>query len=113
MSVPIAGHNARTLLTGTCQAGGSATTAKLPASFSAVDSTYVGQSIQVTGGACAAQTAVISAYVGATRIATFAPAMTGGAPGPDATSVFVLAPAGTAPSAMGTAVKTWASLPMV
>jgi len=112
MSVPIAGHTSLTsgvssALGGTCQAGGSAVTAKLPNSFAAQDGVYIGMTITITAGACSGQSRVIDAYTGATRLAHVSAAFTGGAPGPDATSVFTLNPGVISPT-----VKSWATLPM-
>lgn len=51
---------------------GSTTTAVLPAAASSVDGAYVGMEIYFTAGTGQGQRAVITAYVGATRTATFA-----------------------------------------
>lgn len=57
-------------LSGTATAG-SATSMTLAAGSSAVDGTYVGMTINLTGGTGAGQSAVISKYVGSTKVATF------------------------------------------
>jgi hypothetical protein len=57
-------------VSGTLTAG-SATTGTLPASASTVDGAYNGMTIYVTGGTGSGQNAVISGYVGATKVATF------------------------------------------
>jgi len=54
---------------------------------SAVDGFYVGQMIVITGGTGAGQSRIITAYVGATKIATISPAWI---TNPDATSVYIV-----------------------
>lgn len=59
-----------TAVTGTSQAGGSATTIKLAAGASAVDDYYNGMLISLTSGTYTGATGVIIDYVGSTKIAT-------------------------------------------
>jgi hypothetical protein len=56
---------------GTAQAG-AATTITLASTSSAVDDTYNGQTVTVTSGTGAGQSAVITDYVGSTKVATVA-----------------------------------------
>lgn len=70
---------------GTASAGG-ATSITL-AGASATDSLYVGAEVLITGGTGAGQTRTISAYVGATKVATVARAW---ATNPDNTSTFAV-----------------------
>lgn len=73
--------------TGTATAGGLAQ-ATLAAGASAVDNTYNGMTIAITGGTGAGQSGVVKSYVGATKIAT----MTANWATPtDATSVYSIA----------------------
>lgn len=72
-----------TAVTGTATAGGT-TTITLPVSASASDGTYNGMTIYLTGGTGAGQNAVISNYVGATKVATLTNALATAA---DATTV--------------------------
>ncbi len=60
-------------VTGTAQAG-AASTITLAAGASAVDDAYKGMVINTTGGTGSGQTAMISAYVGSTKVATVIPA---------------------------------------
>ncbi len=71
----------------TCQNGGSTTTAVLDAGASAQDGFYIGDDIRFTAGTGVGYQRVITGYVGATKTATFAPAIVGS---PDNTSVFVI-----------------------
>lgn len=57
-------------VTGTAQAGGSATTIKLAAGASSVDGYYVGMPLRITAGAGNDYIGRITAYNGATKIAT-------------------------------------------
>lgn len=77
----ITGH---TQCNGTATAG-TATTITLPSTFSAVDDAYNGQTIEVIHGTGAGQSATITDYVGATKVATVA---SWSVATPDATSVF-------------------------
>jgi hypothetical protein len=76
--------DATVLLGGTAQTGG-ASTITLGSGESATDGAYVNGTITITSGTGAGQTRTISAYVGATRIATVSVAWT---TIPDATSVY-------------------------
>lgn len=69
---------------GNAQAGG-ASTITLRAAASSVDSAYVGMTVRVTGGTGSGQEGKITAYVGATRVATVKTAWT---IVPDATSSY-------------------------
>lgn len=75
-----------TQITGTAIAGG-ATTITLAAGASAVDSAYVGMTLNVTGGTGLGQSAVIKSYVGSTKVATFTATLTTPL---DATSVYLI-----------------------
>jgi len=57
-------------LTGTAQAGGTATTIVLASGASAVDNYYAGLPITITGGTSSGDTKIIAAYVGSTKTAT-------------------------------------------
>jgi hypothetical protein len=81
-----------TTQSGTLQTAG-LQNATLASTASTVDSTYMGQTLLVTGGTGKGQTGVITAYVGATRVATLSKAW---ATPPDATSTYVLLPTATA-----------------
>ena len=72
--------------TGTAQAGG-ASTITLAASASGADSAYNNMIVRLTGGTGSGQERTITAYVGATRVATVSVAWT---PAPDATSVYAV-----------------------
>jgi hypothetical protein len=61
-------------ITGAAVAG-SATALTLASGASSVDGAYVGLTINLTGGTGAGQSAVISSYVGSTKIATFTGAL--------------------------------------
>lgn len=67
---------------------GAASTITLGATASAVNDTYNGFTIKITGGAGSGQSRVISGYVGATKIATVSEAWT---TPPDNTSVYSIA----------------------
>ncbi len=69
---------------GTAQAGG-ASTITLAAGASAVDNTYNGMTVRLTGGTGAGQERKVTAYNGATKVATVSVAW---APAPDATSTY-------------------------
>jgi hypothetical protein len=69
----------------TCQSGSTSTTIKLDAAASAVDNFYQYQTITITGGTGAGQSAIINSYVGSTKVATVN--KTWGTT-PDATSTF-------------------------
>ena len=73
-------------VTGTAQAG-SASTITLDTGASAVDDAYKGMVIETTGGAGSGQTRVISAYDGASKVATVVPNWT---TNPDATTTFAI-----------------------
>lgn len=79
-SFEITGHG---VCGGTATAG-AATTITLAATSSAVNDTYNGQTITITAGTGLGQSRAISAYVGATKVATVAVWTTN----PDATSVY-------------------------
>ena len=59
-------------VTGTAQAGGSTTSIKLAAGASAVNDYYMGMELAITGGAGNGQKALIIAYDGTSKLATFA-----------------------------------------
>jgi hypothetical protein len=73
---------------GTSQAGAAATIT-LDAAASATNTIYAGNWIMITGGTGIGQTRLISAYVGATKVATITPVWT---TNPDATSVYQVVP---------------------
>jgi hypothetical protein len=73
-------------VTGTATAGG-ASTITLAAGASAVDGAYNGLTVYITGGTGSGQSAVISSYVGSTKVATLTAPLTTPA---DATSVYNL-----------------------
>lgn len=73
-----------TAVAGTAVAGGT-NTIQLAASASATDGTYVGMTINITGGAGAGQSGVVQSYVGATKAATMTAAW---ATPTDVTSVY-------------------------
>ncbi|MCU1381981.1 MAG: hypothetical protein JWL71_678, partial [Acidobacteria bacterium] len=68
-AVGLAGLDSPVLHAGTAQAG-AAGSITLAAGASAVDSIYVGETIAIYAGTGAGQTRVITAYVGATKVAT-------------------------------------------
>lgn len=71
---------------GTAAAGSTGTTLNLAASALAVDSVYNGMTVSITGGTGSGQSRTITAYVGATKIATVAAwSVT-----PDATSTYAI-----------------------
>lgn len=70
---------------GTCQAGGSITTAVLKAASSAADNYYVGKQFLVNSGTAAGSAGRVTAYVGSTKTATFDTALSGS---PDATTIY-------------------------
>lgn len=74
----------------TAQAG-AGSTITLDASASATDSFYKGATVLLTGGTGVGQYRVITAYVGATKVATVSPAW---ATNPDNTSTFAILPEG-------------------
>jgi len=82
-------------LTGTAQAGSTASTIKLcqtvgptcPVAASSSNSTYNGSNVWITSGLGAGQVGLVTAYVGSTRVATIAPNWT---TTPDATSVYAI-----------------------
>lgn len=86
----------KSIRSNTAQAG-AATTITLDASASAVDSFYVNQLLVLTGGTGVGQARFITAYVGATKVATVATWTTT----PDATSTFAILPAVTVPAGTG------------
>lgn len=73
-------------VTGTAQAGG-ASSVTLAVGASAVDDAYKGMPVFIGGGTGSGQSAVITGYVGATRVATVAKAW---AVQPDATSTYTI-----------------------
>jgi hypothetical protein len=75
-----------TAQSGTATAGGAATI-NLAASASASDNTYVGMTINLTGGTGSGQTAVIQSYVGASKQATLTGNWT---TPPDATTAYTI-----------------------
>lgn len=77
----------QTIRSNTAQAGG-ATTITLDASASAVDSFYNNDIVFITGGTGVGQSRFVSAYVGATKVATVAAWVTN----PDNTSTFAILP---------------------
>lgn len=68
-------------------AAGGASTITLGASGSAVNSTYIGGAIEITGGTGIGQVRTIASYVGGTKVATVTPAWD---TPPDNTSVYVI-----------------------
>lgn len=84
---------------GTAQAG-AASSITLDASASAANNLYNGETVFIRSGAGAGQSAVITAYVGATKVATVSPAW---ATTPDSSSVFsILAMGPSATTVSGT-----------
>ncbi len=71
---------------GTAQAGG-ANTITLAAAASATDNLYKGETLAITGGTGAGQARIVTAYVGATKVATIARAW---ATNPDNTSIYAV-----------------------
>ncbi len=84
------GASAQVTRAGTAQAGG-ASTITLDASASASNNTYVGLSIRIVSGTGLGETNDITAYVGATKVATVGTAWT---TQPDSTSQFIIEPEG-------------------
>jgi hypothetical protein len=89
-SVLAADTGLRPARSGTAQAGGTATIT-LDFGASSVDGFYVGLWVYLTGGTGAGQCRVITGYTGSSRVAAVTPAW---ATAPDATTTFVLLPAG-------------------
>jgi hypothetical protein len=77
------GFTGHSKMRGTAQAG-AATTITLPTTYSTINETYTGQTLKINSGTGAGQSRAITAYVGATRVATVAAWTVV----PDATSVF-------------------------
>lgn len=97
----------QTFRSNTAQAG-AATTITLDAAASAVDSYYNNALIVLTGGTGVGQSRFISAYVGATKVATVATWATN----PDATTTFAILPfdavaGASAPTAAQNATAVW------
>lgn len=96
-----------TIRSGTAQAG-AATTITLDASASAVNSFYINDIILITGGTGVGQARFITAYVGATKVATVSTWATN----PDNTSTFAILPfdaipGASAPTAAQVATAVW------
>ncbi|MGZ8172871.1 MULTISPECIES: hypothetical protein [Methylobacter] len=72
-------------VTGSAQVGGSTTTIKLAAAASAVDGYYVGMPFRITAGTASGYDGRITAYVGATKMATVTGTFSAT---PDATSAY-------------------------
>lgn len=72
-------------------AAGAASTITLDASANATDSYYRGTKIAIVSGTGAGQARIVTAYVGATKVATVSPAWV---TNPDSTSVFEVLPIG-------------------
>lgn len=94
----------------TAQAG-AATSITLDASASATNSFYVNDLILITGGTGVGQARFITAYVGATKVATVGTWTTN----PDSTSTFAIlpfdsVPGATAPTAAAVATAVWTDL---
>ncbi len=97
----------QTFRSNTAQAG-AATTITLDAGASAVDNFYNNALVVLTGGTGVGQSRFISAYVGATRVATVAAWVTN----PDATTTFAILPfdavaGASAPTAAQNATAVW------
>lgn len=73
--------------TGTCQSGSTSTTIKLDSGASSSDDFYKYQTITISGGTGAGQSAIINSYVGSTKVATINKSW---ATTPDETSTFVI-----------------------
>lgn len=71
----------------TCQSGSTSTTIKLDASASSTDDFYKYQTVTITGGTGAGQSAIIDSYVGSTKVATVNKTW---ATTPNATSTFCI-----------------------
>jgi hypothetical protein len=86
---------------GTAQAGSSTTTIKLDSGASAVDNLYQNEIITLTGGTGVGQSALISSYVGSTKVATISSTW---ATTPDATTTFAIRGFGAVSSGGGTGI---------
>lgn len=100
----------QTIRSNTAQAGG-ATSITLDAGASASDNEYNNDLIYLTGGTGAGQSRFITAYVGATKVATVAAWVTN----PDATTTFAIIPfdaiaGASAPTAAQNATAVWQAL---
>lgn len=90
IDVNVEAWNATAVVTGrlsTAQSGSTSSTIKLDTSASAVDSTYNGMWVSIVNGTGAGQMREITAYVGATKVATIAPNW---GTTPDNTSIFAI-----------------------
>lgn len=101
------GQSQQIIRNGTAQAGG-ATSITLDAGASAVNSFYNNTIVEIVGGTGVGQARFITAYVGATKVAT----VQAWATNPDATSVFLILPfdsipGAVAPTASQNAAAVW------
>lgn len=87
--------------------GGAATTITLNATASATNNAYLGQTIHIVGGTGADQAAVVTAYVGATKVATVSPSWV---TTPDTTSIYKVLPTGISYAAGGSITSVTGSV---